>query len=159
MRETTAKVDIPADKGDYCRKAPFFPYKFPINETSFPFEDFVDHVMTDCTDAHWRPQHTWMNKANWRLINFLGKHENVMADTHTLLKQIGAFEEFGASGWGEFHNESIFQLNNAKHKTGSRNTMDLHYTPKVRKDVFQYVRGDYETKLFNFTIPSDLENL
>lgn len=146
---------VPAHKGEFCRKPPFFPYGFPINSTNFPFESFVDHILMECKNTHWNPQHDRLQKAsNWKLINFVGKIENRMADTHLMLKQIGAFEEFGASGWGEFHNESIFQSNLAVHKTGSSDKIKQYYTPKLRKRVFEYFREDYEQ--FNFTIPLDM---
>ena len=96
----------------------------------------------ECKNGHWNPQHELLKKANWKLINFVGKHEHGMADTHFMLKQIGAFEEFGASGWGEFRNESIFQSNNAPHKTGSMSAMEQYYIPQLRQRAFEFLRGD-----------------
>ncbi len=138
---------------------PAFCSNFPFNKTNFPFETFVNHVLFECKtsyDGHWKPQSLLLHKDNWNFINFVGNLKNGEADTHLLLKQIGAFEEFGASGWGEFRNQSFFQSNRAKHKTDSMSAMEQHYTPDLRKRVFEYVRGDYEMELFNFTIPSDL---
>ena len=142
---------------DFCRKPPFSPFDFPMNSTTFPFENFVDQILPECKDPHWNPQYNRLqNSSNWKLINFVGKLENKMADTHMMLKQIGAFEEFGAVGWSEFHNESIFQSNRAVHQTGSSNKMAQHYTPYLRKRVVEHYRKDYE--LFDFTIPLDMES-
>ncbi len=149
--------NVPKNKPEFCRKPPFFPYEFPINSTNFPFESFVDQILMECKNTHWNSQYSRLQKAsNWKLINFVGKLENRMADTHLMLKQVGAFEKFGAFGWGEFGNESIFQSNRAEHQTGSSNKMDQYYTPNLRKRVFEHFRGDYE--LFNFTIPLDVES-
>lgn len=146
----------PADKAEYCHNEPFTPYQMPVTESNFPFKDFVNHVMTDCDDVHWQPQYKRMKEDNWKLINFVGKSENGMNDTHRLLKQIGAFEEFGASGWGEFRNESIFQSNTAGHQTGSSKKVKQYYTPELFSQVLEHVRGDYEMELFDFQIPTDL---
>ncbi len=153
---TKRNQTIPADKAEYCHHEPFTPFTMPVTPENFPFKDFVDHVMTDCDDIHWQPQHKRMNMDNWKLINFVGKMENVMNDTHLLLKRIGAFEEFGASGWGEFRNESIFQSNAAGHQTGSSKKVKEYYTPELFNQVLEHVRGDYEMELFDFTIPADL---
>jgi hypothetical protein len=117
--------------------------------------------MKQCKDPHWNPQYYRLSrpKQNWKFINFAGKFENNQADTHRLLKKIGAFEEFGAHGWSydkENNNKtlSVFETNLAGHKTGSGKKMNEHYTAKVRQLVLDYYRQDYDHELFNFTKPS-----
>ena len=147
------------ERGEFCDRYPFVPFDTPGGkyQNDFTFEYFVNTAMTECYNVHWNPQHIRIEKTkNWKLINFVGKHDNNMADSHLMLKKIGAFEEFGASGWGTFRNESIFQKNHAGHGTGSSSRIDKYYTPELRKRVFEHVRGDYEMELFNFTIPPDL---
>ena len=146
-----------------CHQAPLFPYKNPLTQDNFPFETFVDSLMGPCKDPHWNPQHMRMGEAtNWRHINFVGRFENKINDTHRLLKKIGAFEEFGASGWGttdevdedgNAKSLAIFETNPGLHKTEAREKMDQHYTKKVRELVLQYYSRDYDMSLFNFTSP------
>lgn len=136
--------------------------QFPFNKNNFPFETFVDQVLYGCKtkwDDHWKPQSTLLHDANWKFINFVGNLDNREADTRLMLEKIGAYEEFGASGWGTSRNESIFMSNIARHKSSSKDSISKYYTPTLRRRVFEYVRGDYEMELFNLTIPSDLENL
>lgn len=152
------KLFRPRGKG--CEKFPLFPYSNPLDSSNFPFGTFVNNFMADCNDPHWRPQSKRMDKAsNWKLINFVGKFENRMEDTHALLKQIGAFEEFGKSGWGSSENKSlaIFETNLAGHKTGSAEKMKQYYNPSLQKRVFRHYWRDYKFELFNFTIPPNMD--
>jgi len=142
---------------DSCKAPPLWPYKTNLTIDNFPFETFVKEMLVKCSDPHWRPQYKRMSIRNWKYINFVGRFENKKADTHRLLKKIGAFEEFGASGWGEDENGNltlpIFGSNLAPHATDSGTKMSKHYTDEVRKLVFKYYRMDYTLKLFNFTRP------
>ena len=144
---------------EVCHTAPFAPYDNPLNASNFPFEAFVDQVMKGCHDAHWLPQKARIDKdSNWDFINFVGKFENKMEDTHLMLKKIGAFEEFGKSGWGMFEGKSlsIFESNLAiasGHGTGSHSKIDEHYTPALKERVFEHYKEDYEFELFDFTNP------
>ena len=91
--------------------------------------------------------------SNWQFINFVGHFENRMADTHALLRRIGAFDDFGF-GWDKSNASlAIFETNTALHKTGSSKKMDQHYTNAVLKRVFKHYKGDYQMELFNFTSP------
>jgi len=144
-----------------CREPPLFPYETALTADNFPFETFVEKLLRPCWDTHWRSQYERMKPANWGLIDFVGRFEDKLADTHRLLKRIGAYEEYGAAGWGEsFDPEtnatrslSIFETNTALHKTGSSDAMSKHYSETVRKTVSGIFRRDYELKLFNFTDP------
>ena len=138
-----------------CHKSPLWPYRTPMDTENFPFETFVVKMMRDCRDVHWEPQSERLDAAsNWQFINFVGRFERRMEDTHKLLKQIGAFDEFGKSGWDSKNASSaIFESNTALHKTSSSNKMDQYYTEQVRKTVFEYYRKDYDMELFNFTSP------
>ena len=144
-----------------CKEPPFVPYENPLTAENFPFETFVSKLLRPCWDTHWRPQHERINRDNWGLINFVGHFETKLEDTHRLLRRIGAFEEYGAAGWGKASDPetnatrslSIFETNTALHKTGSSDVMHRHYTETVRKTVSSIFRGDYELGLFNFTNP------
>lgn len=137
-----------------CQRYPLAPYESRMNATNFPFETFVDKLMKQCRDPHWSPQSKRMDKpSNWQFINFVGHFENRMADTHALMRRIGAFDDF-AFGWDKTNSSlAIFESNTALHKTGSSKKMDEHYTDLVRKRVFEHYKGDYQLELFNFTSP------
>jgi len=156
-------------KLDFCHEFPIEPYEQPMTAENFPFEAFVERVMTRCHDVHWQPQYKRLTRgANWKHINFVGRFENKMEDTHSLLRRIGAFDDYGAFGWGErksFNGSqstntaaktkslSIFETNTAWHSTGSGNKVDEYYTDKLLKSVVGYYRKDYDLELFNFTLP------
>mmetsp|Transcript_31614 Transcript_31614/g.74396 ORF Transcript_31614/g.74396 Transcript_31614/m.74396 type:complete len:360 (+) Transcript_31614:114-1193(+) len=145
-----------------CRSAPLWPYKTNMTKENFPFETFVTRFMRQCPDPHWSPQYKRMRPANWKHINFVGHFETKKEDTHKLLKRIGAFDEFGASGWGQDDNNewtlSIFETNVALHKTGSGKHMNEHYTEIVRDKVMKYYGRDYRSELFNFSDPFLVKN-
>jgi hypothetical protein len=103
-------------KNPHCLKLPS--YTIPVTETNFPFDTFVKHFLPNCFDFHWTPQSNRMSPASWKLINFVGHFDSLKDDTHNLLKRIGAYDEFGRSGWGS-NNESIFETNEARHATNT----------------------------------------
>lgn len=142
-------------RNQICHKSPLSPYGTQMDVENFPFQTFVDKMMRDCGDPHWQPQSQRLGAAsNWQFINFVGRFERRIEDTHNLLKRIEAFDEFGKSGWDKKNASlSIFETNTAPHKTGSSKKMDQHYTAQVRKSVFEYYRKDYDMELFNFTSP------
>eukprot|EP00533_Pseudo-nitzschia_delicatissima_P006933 CAMPEP_0116089328 /NCGR_PEP_ID=MMETSP0327-20121206/6368_1 /TAXON_ID=44447 /ORGANISM="Pseudo-nitzschia delicatissima, Strain B596" /LENGTH=380 /DNA_ID=CAMNT_0003580515 /DNA_START=131 /DNA_END=1273 /DNA_ORIENTATION=- len=144
----------PTSKRKVCQKYPLAPYESRMNVTNFPFETFVDKLMKQCKDPHWGPQSKRMDKpSNWQFINFVGHFENRKADTHALMRRIGAFDEYGF-GWDKSNKSlAIFETNTALHKTGSSQKMEQHYTKLVRKRVFEHYKGDYQLELFNLTSP------
>ncbi len=146
------KSKIPA-----CREFPLSPWENPLTIENFPFESFAKSLMTQCNDPHWAPQALRMRKQNWKMINFVGHFENIQGDTRRLLERIGAYEEFGRTGWGEGSNKnaSIFERNIANHKTGSGNKMKHHYTPELQRLVMEHYRLDYDSEVFNITKPFD----
>jgi len=123
--------------------------------------------MRQCYDEHWEPQINRMRPRNWKWINFVGRFENARNDTRRLLEKIGAYEEFGASGWGEKTNDdengtnnhtlAVFEVNAATHKTGAKKQMKAQYAaaPETERLVMQYYRLDYSFELFNFTLPAN----
>merc|ERR1712224_909636 len=116
---------------------------------------------------HWRPQIQRMNRMNWNTINFVGRFETIQKDTRRLLERIGAYEEFGASGWGvrtttntNNNNNStgkndslaIFETNLAQHKTGASDKLKEHYRlEETKRLVLSHYHDDYEFDWFNFT--------
>ena len=153
MVPETNKTDM---QFDICKASPLWPYETNLTTDNFPFKTFVKKIVKTCPDPHWKPQYKRMSMQNWKYINFVGRFENKKADTHRLLKKIGVFEEFGASGWGKDENGDwtlpIFGGHNlAPQRTNSGSEMGNYYTEEVRKLVSKYYREDYLFRLFNFT--------
>jgi len=77
---------------------------------------------------------------NWNLIDFVGSFSNARGDTEKLLKQIGAWEEFGSTGWGVNGTEAIFGTTKTCHATGSETLYDKFF---VSKDIERRVEKRY----------------
>jgi hypothetical protein len=108
---------------------------------------FLD-LMHSCKSAHWDPQSHRMESHYWEYMNFIGQLETVEADSERLLKQIGAWEEVGATGWGPNGGERIFAPD--EHAMDSVRYAMAKYTPVVDRLLDEIYKEDYENKLFNF---------
>jgi len=161
-----------------CHRFPLVPFETDLTPDNFPFHRFVASFMAGCDDPHWRPQHLRMHRTNWKWINFVGHFETKQRDARRLLEAIGAYDEFGATGWGESKSRtatdtatdtatttttttttttslSMFEKNMANHKTGSGEKMNDHYSTKTERLVLQHYRLDYSSEVFNLTKPAE----
>jgi Sulfotransferase family len=124
----------------------------------FPFENFVEAFMTQCGDPHWKPQSKRIHQQNWAFINFVGEFEHLADDAQCLLEKIGAWEEFGASGWGPDRTSAFLQKNNADHATGTsskKKDLSAFFTSRETwEKVMEYLDQDYDFPFFNFTRPT-----
>jgi len=76
------------------------------------FEEFITKVETGMKDTHWNPQSQFYDLDKWLpVMDFVGSFENLAEDTETLLRKLGAWEEFGADGWGEDGASAMFHSN------------------------------------------------
>jgi len=102
-----------------------------------------------CDDAHWIPQSSRMEARFWPFINFVGRMETITDNTERLLKQIGAWDQFGKSGWGE-SDGALFATKTGelgrKHATDARNKLKQYMTPELEKEVDEYYANDYSNK-------------
>jgi len=143
------------------RCLPYLPFGKNNTLENFPFETFVRDFMSQCDDNHWKPQSRRMSATSWKAINFVGHLDRLMEDGHALLRRLGAFEEFGAEGWGP-SNGPIFQRNTAKHATSAHDKMEEFYrpdNPEIETLVLQHYRADYEHPVMNFTKPERWDQL
>lgn len=168
-QQIQAAVRIPPCRG-------LAPYERPTDKsTNLPFGTFVTSFLKQCRDPHWTPQARRLRPRNWDYVTFVGRFEHVQDDAERLLKHIGAWDEFGASGWGggsggEQHNnnESLFETNTARHQTSSDGSMEEYYHHHHNKDdpastivvdverlVLEYCRVDYDHPVLNFTKPKN----
>jgi hypothetical protein len=131
------------------------PFEAMPTEKILPFERFVKDFMHQCEDPHWQPQHKRLAQPqNWKFINFVGHFERLQRDSRQLLDRIGAYDEFGSNGWGPFQNQSFLERNFASHATSSRAHVERMYTPELKRLVLEFVQGDYEHEILNFTKPA-----
>jgi hypothetical protein len=116
--------------------------------------NFLDMMQT-CEDAHWRPQSRRMEAKYWPHINFVGRMESVADDAKRLLMSVGAWDQFGKSGWGQHGNVSIFGTKaggaGRKHATHARERLRQYYTPTLERNVDFYYASDYANPVLNFT--------
>jgi hypothetical protein len=116
------------------------------------FMGFVFNLTHICKDTHWAPQSERIDAKFLPLLNFVGHLETAEGDAKLLLQRIGAWDEFGKTGWGQFGNESIFASNTgveAKHRTsnGTKSSavrLAQYYTPEIEQEVDERFAKDYE---------------
>jgi hypothetical protein len=80
--------------------------------------------------------------------------ETIKEDTERLLKQIGAWEKWGVTGWGPNGNSSIVEDSeySQSHTTGSSKKIYHWYTPERERMVEDFYAADYQNPIFQFTI-------
>jgi hypothetical protein len=126
------------------------------NKTACSFSQFLA-VTESCYNSHWAPQSDRMEAKYYPLLDFVGHLETAGQDAKELLELIGAWDEYGKSGWGPYGNESIFQSNNVIHKTAGDSSASLarlpkYYTPELEAKVEQRLQKDYEVPQFNLVL-------
>mmetsp|Transcript_16618 Transcript_16618/g.24979 ORF Transcript_16618/g.24979 Transcript_16618/m.24979 type:complete len:193 (-) Transcript_16618:78-656(-) len=108
----------PAERilSSYKDKAVYEPHLFMgICKSRKPesFLDFLQIVQVNehglcLSDRHFTPQYRLIDEKWWPRINFIGDFNRRESESRRLLKQIGAWEEFGASGWGPNRTDPFF---------------------------------------------------
>lgn len=87
-----------------------------------------------CDDAHWRPQSRRMEEKYWPYINFVGHMESVYEDAKKLLTKIKAWDQYGASGWGQEGIEELYgDQSSVKHATNATGRMRSYFTNGLAK--------------------------
>jgi hypothetical protein len=129
---------------------------------------FLETVVYYCDDTHWRPQSRRMETKYWPLVNFVGRLETMRDDARLLLERIGAWDEFGVSGWGpdgtlslfagpssEAYNNSSSDNIGQKHATGAVDKFRLYYgssdDPDLAGAVEAFYAEDYSNPYLNLT--------
>lgn len=120
-------------------------------ETSQTASGFMDLIET-CQNPHWNPQAIRMEDKYWKYINFVGRFEHQFEDAKELLERIGAWDDYGATGWGKTGDLAIFQRgsNIQNHVTHSKSKGSDLLTPSLEQRLAQYYEGDYANPKFGF---------
>mmetsp|Transcript_4257 Transcript_4257/g.5610 ORF Transcript_4257/g.5610 Transcript_4257/m.5610 type:complete len:326 (+) Transcript_4257:121-1098(+) len=124
-----------------------------VNQTSSSPEGFFK-IAKRCRNNHWNPQSSKISPKFLDHIDFVGQFSNIMQDSERLLRQIGAWEEFGRSGWGENKAERIFNSSDGRsHATHAKEKLRKYLSPSLQTQLVEFYYEDYENSLFNFSLP------
>lgn len=128
-----------------------------------------------CDNQHWIPLTKRYKKKFWDSMNFIGKFENLEADTRAMLEKIGAWKKFGATGWGvngtspifhrdlppddELKNKALLSQEGRGHQTNAQGNLVGYYAfrPEQLRLVTQYYQDDYALDLMGYVPPDFLE--
>ena len=118
-----------------------------------------------CHNPHWRPQGYRLGRNSRKFVptlDFIGHMGPTIAtDVKVLLERIGAWEDYGKSGWGPYGNESIFASRNdssASHATSKsakdswNHLLPKYFTPEVEAAVEERYDVDYNTPEFELPL-------
>lgn len=85
-----------------------------------------------------------MEEKYWPYINFVGHMENMSHDAEALLRRVGAWEQFGASGWGTNKTERIFEgPSGRQHATNATEKLKQYLTPSDEQILDRWYAPDY----------------
>ena len=107
-----------------------------------------------CPDKHWSPVTTWrMEQKFYPKLNFIGHLETAQWDIKRLLDILHpeAWDNHGASGWGKYRNESMFESSTTvNHAKKSENYLFEHYTSeKIERRVEKIYEDDYDSSFLD----------
>lgn len=127
-----------------------------IGKAKESVENFMQ-LMRICTDSHWNPQSKRIAEDKyWPLINYVGHMETLYDDAKTLLQKIGAWEEYGESGWGPTRTDAIFQSmaggTGRMHATDAVSKMKTYITAEIEQQLEQYYADDYNNNVLNLKL-------
>jgi hypothetical protein len=123
-----------------------------IDGDTCSFSCFLQDIAPICNDPHWRPQVQRMEAVFWPYISFVGHFEQMADDTRIFMERLGIWEQYGASGWGTYGNESIFASNTVDHQMAAKQKIrDYYNTPEIDALVRDKYRMDYESPVLNLT--------
>lgn len=99
-------------------------------------------------DPHWMRMTDRINPKFIPYMNFVGRFETVAVDARRLLQQIGAWDDFGATGWGVDGNETMFESNSATHAThATGNLTDYFGSTRTETIVQEFYAKDFVSDL------------
>jgi hypothetical protein len=108
-----------------------------------------------CNDDHWQPQDERVNRKYWPYLDYILHVEDTAEEAEKILTDIGAWDDYGKSGWGLNGTSAIFESKGLAgagvHTNYAKWQMWKWYTPDTEKLVQSFYQRDYENPLFNFT--------
>lgn len=121
------------------------------DKTESSIDAFVElyHV---CDNGHWRPQNQRMpDPSYWNVIDFVGRMETIGEDAERLLRQIGAWDEYGTNGWGTSGNLTIFQGGTGRsHATSAKSKIQKYVSTELEHMLrTELYREDFANPIFS----------
>lgn len=114
-----------------------------LQSGNYTFQEFTNKTRT-CQDSHWTAQSIRVDEKILPTLDFVGHVETAAHDAKLLLKHIGAWEQYGKSGWGPSGTESIFEEIATNEETTSKAERWVkYYTPEIEKEVEERFAKDY----------------
>lgn len=106
------------------------------------------------TGDHWSLQCERMERKYWPHVTTVLHLDRAATDVQRLLKQVGAWKEFGAFGWGIDGKASIFSPNvTTRHETNAAALMGHYYNSQgLIKQVESLFAKDYTHKRLGFGV-------
>jgi len=96
-------------------------------------------------NVHWMPQSYIGHMQEYiQCLNFVGSFNYLEIHSKLLLTHIGAWEKYGASGWGSDGKQRIFQQNDAVNRRDAQSKIFQYYTDELIIMVRDAYRMDYE---------------
>ena len=133
-----------------------------VKKAKSSLSGFLNVTQSVCPkNVHWWPQGLRMEAKYFPLLDFVGHMEHMAEDAERLLKRIGAWEEFGKSGWGKRGKEAIFTSKSGVfHATSPEikggvdaywQRLSKFYTSELENVVEEVYQSDYSIPQFNLT--------
>jgi hypothetical protein len=110
------------------------------------FPTFVDSIAT-CDEPYWRPQGRRMEPKYYPLLTIIGHYSRMKGDAQRLLHRIGAWEDYGRSGWGPSGEEPIFR----NVSEISKRRFLKYFPPDIAFRTQKRFVADYGLPLLNLT--------
>jgi hypothetical protein len=104
-----------------------------------------------CDESHWTPQSERMEAKYFPQLDFVGHMENNTQDARALLQRIGAWEEYGKTGWGKDGKEFLFESKSLiPHARGAGSRLAKYYNPDLERRVEARYAEDYNMPKLGF---------
>jgi hypothetical protein len=135
------------DNGDYIRWPCCGGRELCVRNNLENFGEFLE-LINDCDEPYWRPQAQKMEPRYFNRLNFVGHYAKLKDDARLLLEQIGAWDDFGRSGWGQNDDDGIFH----SVPVLSESVFEQYYTRELEKKAQKRYKVDYDAKsILNLT--------
>lgn len=97
-----------------------------------------------------------MEEKYWPYINYVGHMESITEDAKSLLRLVGAWQRYGASGWGKDGKYSIFQTKaggiGRHHATNAQKKLKtIISSTTLEREIEDYYAEDFLNPVLNFT--------
>jgi hypothetical protein len=122
-----------------------------------PFDEFLGYVLDpnvdpavptglhNRTDPHWRPQHMVGGLASiGSRLDSVGNFDSIAEWSQGLLRDVGAWDEFGATGWGPDEADAIFESNTHWAITRASERVAEFYDVRTLQAVYEAYADDVE---------------